>query len=53
MKRLAALVVLAVVSTACISGGRGGARGPRIDRTVEQPTQPDAAAQRELDLGQR
>jgi hypothetical protein len=52
MKRLAALVVLAVLSTACLSGGRGGARGPRIDRAAES-TQPDDAAERELAVGQR
>jgi hypothetical protein len=53
MKRLAAIVVLAMLSTACFSGGRAGSRGPRIDRSVEEPAQPDEAVQRELELGQR
>ena len=52
MKRLAA--ILLVASLAACSLGKTGGRGPQIQRPAPVETlHEDAAAQRELDLGQR
>lgn len=57
MKRLAAILLVASLSTACTGLGKTGTRGPQIGRTsteqtVDQPAHHDAA-QREIELGQR
>ena len=52
MKRLAAILLLASLSTACTLR-QTGSRGPQIQRSADSAQHDDAAAERERALGQR
>jgi len=52
MKRLAAVLLLASLSTGCALH-QGGSRGPQKTRTVDTAQQDDGAVERERALGQR